>query len=104
MRKIRLTGGEPLVRRDIGDLVRRLGRHVGQDLAELTLTTNGNHVAQHAGALVAAGVRRVSLGGSLSRVAYTALKRAGEELLATGTFDFAEDILSTGALNKLMMG
>jgi 2-methylisocitrate lyase-like PEP mutase family enzyme len=54
--------------------------------------------------LEAAGVRRVSLGGSLSRVAYTALKRAGEELLATGTFGFAEDILSTGALNKLMMG
>ena len=54
--------------------------------------------------LEAAGVRRVSLGGSLSRVAYTALKKAGEELLATGTFGFAEGILSTAALNKLMSG
>ena len=54
--------------------------------------------------LEAAGVRRVSLGGSLSRVAYTALKRAGEELLGPGTFGFGEGILSTAAVNKLMTG
>ena len=54
--------------------------------------------------LEAAGVRRVSTGGGLSRVAYTALKQAGEELLATGTFSFAEGILSTAAVNKIMSG
>jgi 2-methylisocitrate lyase-like PEP mutase family enzyme len=54
--------------------------------------------------LEAAGVRRVSLGGSLSRVAYTALKKAGEELLGPGTFGFGNDILTTDALNKLMTG
>jgi 2-methylisocitrate lyase-like PEP mutase family enzyme len=54
--------------------------------------------------LEAAGVRRVSLGGSLSRVAYTALKKAGEELLGPGTFDFGEGILTTAAVNKLMTG
>lgn len=54
--------------------------------------------------LEAAGVRRVSLGGSLSRVAYTALKKAGEELLGPGTFGFGDGILSTAALNKLMTG
>lgn len=61
VRKIRLTGGEPLVRRDMVDLVRTLGRHVGSDLDELTLTTNGTHLAAHAGALAAAGVRRVNV-------------------------------------------
>lgn len=54
--------------------------------------------------LADAGVRRVSLGGSLSRVALTALKRAGEELLGSGTFGFAEGILSTDAVNRLMRG
>jgi cyclic pyranopterin phosphate synthase len=59
--KIRLTGGEPLVRRDVGDLVRRLGRHVGAGLDELTMTTNGNHLADHAVGLVAAGMRRINV-------------------------------------------
>lgn len=59
--KIRLTGGEPLVRRDVGELVKRLGRHVGAGLEELTMTTNGNRLAEHAGALADAGVRRVNV-------------------------------------------
>jgi len=60
-RKIRLTGGEPLVRRDVGDLVKRLGAHVGSGLDELTMTTNGNHLADHAEAMVAAGMRRINV-------------------------------------------
>lgn len=59
--KIRLTGGEPLVRRDALDLVRRLGRSVGQGLNELTLTTNGTRLATHAAALAQAGVRRINV-------------------------------------------
>ena len=59
--KIRLSGGEPLVRRDVGELVRRLGRHVGHGLHELTMTTNGTRLAAHAEALFAAGVRRVNV-------------------------------------------
>lgn len=59
--KIRLTGGEPLVRRDIGDLVRRIGRHLGQGLDELTLTTNGTRLAAHADDLFDAGVRRINV-------------------------------------------
>jgi GTP 3',8-cyclase len=59
--KIRLTGGEPLVRRDMLDLARRLGRHIGGGLQELTLTTNGTRLAQHAGALSDAGVRRINV-------------------------------------------
>ena len=59
--KIRLSGGEPLVRRDVVELVRRLGGHVGTGLEELTMTTNGNALGQHAEALVAAGMRRINV-------------------------------------------
>ncbi|WP_422058591.1 GTP 3',8-cyclase MoaA [Sphingomonas sp.] len=59
--KIRLTGGEPLVRRDALELVRRLGRSVGAGLDELTLTTNGTQLATHAEALAQAGVRRINV-------------------------------------------
>ena len=61
IRRIRLTGGEPLVRRDIGDLVRRIGRHIGSGLDELTLTTNGTRLADHADMLADAGVRRINV-------------------------------------------
>jgi len=61
IRKIRLSGGEPLVRRDVGQLVQRLGRHVGTGLDELTMTTNGTRLAEHAPALVSAGVRRINV-------------------------------------------
>ena len=59
--KIRLSGGEPLVRRDVGDLVARLGRGIGHGLNELTMTTNGTRLAEHAPALVAAGMARVNV-------------------------------------------
>jgi cyclic pyranopterin phosphate synthase len=59
--RIRLTGGEPLVRRGIGDLVRWLGERLGNGLEELTLTTNGTQLARFAADLHAAGVRRVNV-------------------------------------------
>ena len=59
--KIRLSGGEPLVRRDVGDLVRRLGRHVGAGLDELTMTTNGTRLEGHAAEMVDAGIRRINV-------------------------------------------
>ena len=61
VRKIRLTGGEPLVRRDMIELVRALGREIGSGLDELTLTTNGMRLAEFAPALKDAGVRRVNV-------------------------------------------
>lgn len=61
VRKIRLTGGEPLVRRDMMDLARRLGRQIGSGLDELTLTTNGTRLAEHAEALFDAGIRRINV-------------------------------------------
>lgn len=59
--KIRLTGGEPLVRRDIMDLVGTLGRQLGHGLDELTLTTNGSQLRKHAQALANAGVKRLNV-------------------------------------------
>jgi cyclic pyranopterin phosphate synthase len=59
--RIRLTGGEPLVRRGVGDLVRWLGERLGNGLEELTLTTNGTQLARFADDLFAAGVRRVNV-------------------------------------------
>ncbi len=62
VRKLRLTGGEPLVRRGIMTLVNSLSRHLhsGQ-LDELTLTTNGSQLARYADAIKAAGVRRINV-------------------------------------------
>ena len=59
--KLRLTGGEPLVRRGILDLVERLGARIGHGLDELTLTTNGSQLAGAAERLFASGVRRVNV-------------------------------------------
>ncbi|WP_249341046.1 MULTISPECIES: GTP 3',8-cyclase MoaA [unclassified Sphingomonas] len=61
VRRIRLTGGEPLVRGDTLELVRRIARHLGAGLDEVTLTTNGTRLSDHAEALHEAGVRRVNV-------------------------------------------
>lgn len=61
VRRIRLTGGEPLVRRDMIELARRLGSQVGTGLDELTMTTNGSRLADHAEALFDAGMRRINV-------------------------------------------
>ena len=61
-RKLRITGGEPLVRKGFLDLVRGLSRHLKSGaLDEITLTTNGTQLAQFAGPLADAGVRRVNV-------------------------------------------
>jgi cyclic pyranopterin phosphate synthase len=62
VRKIRLTGGEPLVRKGLMDLVRGLSRHLAIGaLDELTLTTNGTRLGEFAGDLAVAGVRRINV-------------------------------------------
>ncbi len=60
--KIRLTGGEPLVRKGIMTLVKSLSRHLKSGtMEELTLTTNGSQLAKHAHELAAHGVRRINV-------------------------------------------
>jgi GTP 3',8-cyclase len=62
VRKLRLTGGEPLVRKGAIELVGALGRHIRSGaLQELTLTTNGSQLESHAQALADAGVRRINV-------------------------------------------
>ena len=62
VRKIRITGGEPLVRRNIMSLFEALGRHLETGaLDELTLTTNGSQLERFAAPLRAAGVRRINV-------------------------------------------
>ena len=61
VRKLRITGGEPLVRRDIMSFFRAVSRHLGRGLDELTLTTNGSQLARFAAELAEIGVRRVNV-------------------------------------------
>ncbi len=75
--KIRVTGGEPLVRRDVIGLFRDLGRLPG--LGELVLTTNGSQLARMATALLEAGVRRVNISlDSLRPERFRRITRVGE--------------------------
>jgi cyclic pyranopterin phosphate synthase len=74
--KIRITGGEPLVRRDIGRLFQSLGARLGSGLNELTVTTNGTQLTKHAWELFAAGVRRINVSlDSLDPARFTQLTR-----------------------------
>ncbi len=78
VRKLRLTGGEPLVRRDVISLFQSLGARIGMGLDELTLTTNGTQLAAHAEALRSAGVRRVNVSlDTLDGAKFTAITRRG---------------------------
>lgn len=62
VRKLRLTGGEPLVRKNVMHLIRQLARHLDSGaLDELTLTTNGSQIARHAAELAECGVRRINV-------------------------------------------
>ena len=75
-RKLRITGGEPLVRRDVMKLIERLGSRLGEGLDELTLTTNGTRLASFAPALAAAGVKRINVSlDTLDRARFEAIAR-----------------------------
>ncbi len=74
--KIRLTGGEPLVRRDMIELVQALGRKVGDGLDELTMTTNATRLADFAEPIRAAGMRRINISlDTLDRATFARLAR-----------------------------
>ena len=79
-RKLRLTGGEPLVRKGFLTLVRQLARHLdSRALDELTLTTNGTRLAEFAGELADAGVRRINVSlDTLKPDVFARLTRGGD--------------------------
>ena len=79
VRKLRLTGGEPLVRRNLMWLIRSLSRHLGSGLDELTLTTNGSQLATHAAALAECGVARINVSlDSLDPAKFRIITRRGD--------------------------
>ncbi|MEM7191941.1 MAG: GTP 3',8-cyclase MoaA [Pseudomonadota bacterium] len=79
VRKLRITGGEPLVRKNIIQLFRALSRHLESgDLDELTLTTNGSKLGEYAEELAACGVKRVNVSiDSLDAKSFNAITRGG---------------------------
>ena len=79
VRKLRLTGGEPLVRKNVMALVRSLSRHIGRGLDELTLTTNGSQLARFAGELADCGVERINVSvDTLDPVKFREITRWGD--------------------------
>ena len=79
VRRIRLTGGEPLVRRGIGELAEALGALRGTGLDELTMTTNGAALPKFAAQLAAAGMRRINVSlDTLDAEKFTAITRGGD--------------------------
>ena len=80
VKKLRLTGGEPLVRRNVMSLVRSLSRHLKSGaLNELTMTTNATQLARHAAELADCGIRRINVSlDTLDPVKFRAITRWGE--------------------------
>ena len=77
--KIRVTGGEPLVRRNITEIMSRLSKYLTKGLDELTLTTNGTQLAKHASDLAKFGVKRINISlDSLSPETFSRITRGGK--------------------------
>ncbi|MBB4349378.1 GTP 3',8-cyclase MoaA [Aliirhizobium cellulosilyticum] len=105
VRKLRLTGGEPLVRKNIMHLVRQLGRHIGQGLDELTITTNGSQLSRYAEELYDCGIRRINVSlDTLDPEKFRKVTRWGDLSKVLHGLDAARDAgisikLNTVALN-----
>jgi cyclic pyranopterin phosphate synthase len=90
--RIRITGGEPLVRRNVLSLFERLGARIGSGLTELTLTTNGSQLARFAAELRAAGVRRVNVSlDTRDAKKFRAITRWGDLSKVLGGIDAAQE-------------
>ena len=100
VRKLRLTGGEPLVRKDVMALVAGLSRFLRLgELDELTLTTNGTRLARHAADLARHGVRRVNVSlDSLNPETYARITRGGR---LTQVIDGIDAALAAGLEVKI---
>ena len=92
VRKLRITGGEPLVRKNIMWLFRSLARHLETGaLEELTLTTNGSQLPKYAAELAALGVRRINVSlDTLDPTKFRAITRWGDLAQVTAGLDAAD--------------
>jgi cyclic pyranopterin phosphate synthase len=105
VRKLRFTGGEPLVRRDLIDLIGGLSRHLDSGaLDEITLTTNGTLLARHAQALAERGVRRINVSlDTLCPERYRAITRWGSLDKILAGLDAAQEAGLSVKLNAVAM-
>jgi cyclic pyranopterin phosphate synthase len=91
VKKLRLTGGEPLVRRNIMWLIKALSRHLGNGLDELTLTTNGSQLERHAAALADCGIGRINVSlDTLDAAKFRAITRFGDIVQVMRGIDAAD--------------
>ena len=102
VRKLRLTGGEPLMRRNVMQLIQSLGRHLdGGGLEELTLTTNASQLGRFSDGLFEAGVRRVNVSlDTLDPVKFKEITRWGRFEQVMSGLDAAQ---ATGLAVKINM-
>ncbi|WP_170347592.1 GTP 3',8-cyclase MoaA [Ruegeria atlantica] len=93
VRKLRITGGEPLVRRDVMDLFWDVSRHLRSGvLDELTLTTNGTLLAHHADCLAGCGIKRINVSlDTLNPDRYRNMTRLGDIRMVLAGLDAAQD-------------
>lgn len=93
VRKLRLTGGEPLVRKNVMHLIRQLSRHLDSGaLDELTLTTNGSQLARYAAELADCGVRRINVSmDTLDPAKFRTITRWGDLDKVLRGIDAAQD-------------
>lgn len=104
VKRIRLTGGEPLVRRGIDMLVPELGKRIGAGLDELTMTTNGTQLARHAGMLASAGIRRINISlDSRDPVRFRHITRRGDLNQVLAGIDAAADAGLTIKINMVAL-
>jgi len=104
VKRIRLTGGEPLVRRGVMTLFETLGARLGDGLDELTVTTNGSQLARFAKPLAAAGVRRINVSlDSRDDARFRAITRWGDLNQVLHGIDAAQDAGLSVKINMVAM-
>ncbi|EJW12587.1 Molybdenum cofactor biosynthesis protein MoaA [Rhodovulum sp. PH10] len=106
VRRIRLTGGEPLTRRNIVSLVRGLARHIETGaLDEITMTTNGSLLGRHAKELADAGMRRINVSlDTLDPETFSHITRGGDLTEVLDGIDLARDAGLAIKLNTVVQG
>lgn len=104
IRRIRLTGGEPLTRRDIVTIATRLGERIGGGLDELTMTTNATLLADYARPLFHVGIRRLNISlDTLDAAAFAQITRGGDIAKVLAGISAAKDAGFAVRINMVAM-
>jgi cyclic pyranopterin phosphate synthase len=104
VRKLRITGGEPLVRRDILTFFRNMGRRLGDGLEELTLTTNGSQLRRYARELADCGVKRINVSvDTLDEGKFAAITRRGRLAQVLDGIDAAQEAGMSVKINAVAL-